>query len=137
MPGNDNKLDGTIDIDRVADVMSNALTGYATRSGRNVLLTTQRMAKVAIQVLAIFLLWYQFSYGSEGSTRGQVMSIDCNLVRPFAWLLRRHTVKCADDDWVCAAGGKEVCGISFIMAAALCNAAISLLVDLLTSINWR
>lgn len=123
-------------MDRIGKVISSALSGQASQSTRSAM-KWKIIGKIIVQLVVVAFLWWRFSYGRHDSMRGQVMRFDCKLVRPLSWMFRRHTVMCQKDDWTCAANVQQSCSVSFIMGSALCNAAVSLLADVLITKVWR
>lgn len=115
----------TYPIDRLAQSLASmGPSGQSMMSGRV-------MAKLVVRTAMVVMLWYAFSQGRVGPMRGQVVSFDCSLARPLAFFLRRQPATCGDD-WACAAAQahRETCSVSFVMASALCNAALGLVADI-------
>lgn len=67
--------------------------------------------------------------GAAAAERGDVMQVACHAVRPVAWLFRRRPARCEGGDWACAATAEDMCGVSFMFAATVCNAAMAVVVD--------
>lgn len=123
-------------MDRITQAMSGMLRRRATQSARKGL-SMKMVGKLVVRISLLLFLWWRFALGRDRVTRGEVMRIDCNAIRPFGWLFYQQEADCADGDWTCAARGGRLCSISYVIAAAVCNAAVSVLIDAFLKITAR
>lgn len=121
-------LGGGMDVDKMARAMTDAMTKRATLSARRSI-SIGFLAKVIVKILLLMSLWYVFSYGRHSDSRGHVMYVDCRAVRPLAFLLPKKAVVCPEGDWSCAARPRDECAVSYLVAVAVCNSVIALIVD--------
>lgn len=137
----DNTIEGLVDVDKIAKAMSKAFGGGSpVTSIRQSLMSTKTVLKLIVRVLSFAILWWQFSYvrGSNGDDgmRGQVIHVNCRVVAPFQWMLKKHSPICHEDDYICAADMTKTCSVSVYVCLWLCNAALAFVVDVVTKLIY-
>lgn len=114
--------EASVNVDALSRAFTSMITPEATSVVRKRI--NSQVLRTVPRVLAFALLWYYFSWTAGAMTQGNVMTIECDALRPISWMFRKQSRTCAEEDWLCAAQ-RPLCAISYSWALVLCNVVIA------------